>query len=74
MSTRKDVEQLVQSAEKQGWTVIQVKSGHRKWLSPNGGVVFTSFTPSDRKALFRIKKDLKLHGFIEVKTQRRRNA
>ena len=72
MSIKKEVQDLVEQAEKQGWKVVRVNSGHRKWMSPTGSIVFTSCTPSDNRALFRIKRDLRNNGFIEVKTGKRR--
>jgi predicted RNA binding protein YcfA (HicA-like mRNA interferase family) len=72
MSLRKELHQLAEEAEKQGWTITSTKGDHRKWVSPKGGIVFTSATPSDRRAIFKIRRDLRLNGFIEIKAQKKR--
>ena len=67
MSRFSDVKQLINQAECQGWVVEPTKKGHYKWLSPLGSFFFSASTPSDHRALLNIKRDLKRHGFIEIK-------
>lgn len=67
MSRIKEVKQLIDQAECQGWNVVPTKKGHYKWLSPLGAFFFSASTPSDHRALLNIKRDLKRHGFIEIK-------
>jgi len=72
MSLKKDVLELQKVATGQGWVVTRNKSNHLKWISPLGGSVFSSATPSDWRALANLKRDLKAYGFIEVTKQQRR--
>lgn len=65
--TTKEMRTLIKQAEAQGWEVSMRAAGHLKWVSPNGDTVFTSRTPSDRRAVKKITKDLRLRGFIEIK-------
>lgn len=73
MATNKDLAQLIKEVEKAGWVVILNKNCHLKWVSPTGRFFFTASTPSDHRAIKNIKRDLKLHGFIEVKKQNRKH-
>jgi hypothetical protein len=65
--TPKDLTQLIKAAEHQGWEVTISNSGHLRWVSPTGGIVFSSRTPSDRRVIPRIKQDLRMRGFIELR-------
>lgn len=67
MSIRKELKTLIDEASHQGWEITITNSNHLRWRTPLGATVFTSYSPSDRKALYRIRKDLKLNGFIELK-------
>lgn len=69
LTNSKDVLKLIQKAEEQGWKVYYTNSGHLKWVSPSGQSVFTGSTPSDRRVLQNIKRDLKKYGFIELKKE-----
>jgi hypothetical protein len=62
----KEINSLIVIAEKQGWNITQSRSGHIKWLSPTGAIVFSAFSPSDRHAYKNIKKQLIAKG-IEIK-------
>lgn len=73
MSSRREVQALVRVAEQQGWTVEHTKNNHLKWLSPRGGIVYSSSTPSDHRALANLKRDLRVYGFIAVVKNQRRN-
>jgi predicted RNA binding protein YcfA (HicA-like mRNA interferase family) len=66
LTPNKDLNQLIERAEKQGWVVTVRNNNHLKWTAPNGGVVFTGFTPSDRRVTLNITKDLRKYGFIVV--------
>jgi predicted RNA binding protein YcfA (HicA-like mRNA interferase family) len=74
MSSPKELNELIKQAEQQGWNVCRTNGNHMKWVSPLGGVVFTSSTPSDARAMKNIKRDLRVNGFIEItrKTKRKR--
>jgi len=60
----KDIKELAQFAEKNGWTVIHRNGGHLKWVSPAGQFFFSSSTPSDRYGVAQIKRDLRRCGLI----------
>jgi hypothetical protein len=66
-SSNKNLTQLMQEAKTQGWTIERRKNGHLKWVSPMGYVVFTSFTPSDPRAINNVIQDLRVGGFIHIK-------
>jgi hypothetical protein len=60
----KELEQLKAQAEAQGWVIQLRKTGHYRWLSPTGGFVVTSSTPSDHRAVLNIRRDLKRYGLV----------
>jgi predicted RNA binding protein YcfA (HicA-like mRNA interferase family) len=62
-SNSKEINQMIKNAEKRGWVVIKTKRGHLKWRSPSGNLVFSSSTPSDRKAAKNIAEDLVRYGY-----------
>ena len=63
----KEINKLMRSARKQGWDIVQIKSGHLKWVSPVGDIIYSAFTPSDRNAVKQIQRELRLKGFIIIK-------
>jgi hypothetical protein len=67
----KELNKLLREAQGQGWVTVQLKSGHIKWTSPAGRIVFTSFSPSDRHAVKRIQRDLCVNGFISITYQKK---
>lgn len=72
MSSKRDVQQLVREAEQQGWVILRTKNNHLKWLSPLGGIVYSSSTPSDHRALENLRRDLRVYGLIAVTKETRR--
>lgn len=50
---------LLISAERRGWAVEHRHSGHLRLTHPAGGLVFTSSTPSDWRATYKIAAELK---------------
>jgi hypothetical protein len=74
LSTNKDVNNLIKEAEGQGWQIVMTKSNHLKWLSPLGGLFYSSSTPSDWRVVMKIKKDLRMRGFIEIKHKQTRRS
>lgn len=68
----KELKSLLNLAVKQGWVVEQRSNNHYKLIAPNGKVVFTSSTPSDRRAIENIKRDLRANGLVIVKKNRRK--
>jgi hypothetical protein len=70
--TNKDMLILKKEAESQGWVVTQTNGGHFKWLSPFGGLFFSSQSPSDHRSLSNLKRDLRVNGFISIQKKNRR--
>jgi hypothetical protein len=65
MASTKELKPLIKQAEKQGWTVERTRAGKLKWISPAGGIpYFSSFTPSDRKAVHNIAAALRQRGLV----------
>ena len=62
MRLSKEYRELFEIAASQGWRVEQRKNTHLSWISPTGTKVFSSFTPSDWRAIQNLKKDLKRYG------------
>jgi len=60
----KDIRELANFAEKNGWIVTYRNGGHLKWVSPAGQFFFSSSTPSDRYGVAQIKRDLRRCGLI----------
>ena len=58
----KELAKLKAEAEAQGWRIEVRKAGHLTWYSPAGGFVITSATPSDRRAIMNIRRDLRRYG------------
>jgi len=63
---------LLELATQQGWKVEQRSNNHYKLVAPNGKVVFTSSTPSDKRAIENIKRDLRSGGLVIIKKNERR--
>lgn len=72
LTTSKDVNNLIKEAQSQGWIVTPTRNSHLRWTSPKGGFFFSSSTPSDFRVVHKIKKDLRMHGFIEITKKGRR--
>jgi predicted RNA binding protein YcfA (HicA-like mRNA interferase family) len=68
----KEIQELIKVAEDQGWRVERSNGGHFKWLAPNGKMVITSATPSDKRAFANIQTDLRRYGLIIVKKNPKR--
>jgi hypothetical protein len=61
-SSNKDINLLIRLAIAQGWSVVQRRNAHLKWIAPTGFVYFSAFTPSDNRAIKNIRADLKRAG------------
>lgn len=72
MSNVKELVVIMRQAEEQGFEVVRTNGGHYRWTAPSGRFMFTSQTPSDVRALHRIRSDLRRLGFIEIKTKKSR--
>ena len=58
----KELKRIIALAIRQGYTVELRNNGHYKFTAPSGRFIFTSSTPSDRRALSNILSDLKKTG------------
>lgn len=62
MRVPKVYQDLFDIAVSQGWRVEQRRNTHLSWISPTGAKVFSSFTPSDNRAVQNLKRDLRRYG------------
>lgn len=63
MSSGKDVRQLVEQLENQGWTVTMLRRrSHYKCQAPGGGTVFLPFSPSDWRSILNCRAQLRRMG------------
>lgn len=63
-SAKKETKEIIKAAERQGWRVEQLKSGHWRFYAPDGkNIVHASGTPSDHKALDNLVARLRQYGF-----------
>ena len=60
----KEIKQLIRLVQGQKWKVRVRNNGHMVWKSPdpNSGPIYTSQTPSDYRAIERIKSQLRKAG------------
>lgn len=56
---RKEIEQVIERGRQMGWTVKLSNGGHWKWTHPDGGIFYSSQTPSCPRAVQRIEQDMK---------------
>jgi hypothetical protein len=54
-----DLKQQLRQAEAHGWQVTHTRNGHWRLLYPGGGVVVTSSTPSDHRALANLRAQMR---------------
>jgi len=66
----KDLAGLARFARQHGWDITQGRS-HLKWYGPEGQLVVTSRTPSDRRAIANVVAVLRRHG-LAVPTNNRK--
>jgi predicted RNA binding protein YcfA (HicA-like mRNA interferase family) len=63
-SVKKELKEIVKSAENQGWRVERTKKGHLKFLAPDHeNIVVAAGTPSDHRALTNLVSRLRRFGF-----------
>lgn len=53
---------FLREAAKEGWTASHTSNGHYKWRHRDGGIFFSSSTPSDRRAEKNIRADMKRYS------------
>lgn len=65
MAATKDVKALIKKAEKQGWSVERTRGHHLRWTGPvDDRPYFSSATPSDKRAIMNITRDLRRRGLV----------
>lgn len=67
--SNKDISQLVDEVRAQGFKVERTAKNHIKFLSPNGGMCFTSGTPSDYRSVRDARSKLRRLGFNDRRNQ-----
>jgi hypothetical protein len=55
---------LARAAMQQGWSLSWLGSCHVAWRSPDGALVVGSCSPSDRRAIHKLRADLRRHGLL----------
>jgi predicted RNA binding protein YcfA (HicA-like mRNA interferase family) len=64
MSVKKELKEIVKSAEKQGWRVKKTKKGHLMFYAPDGiNKLTTGSTPSEHRAINNLLASLRRYGF-----------
>ena len=64
MSVKKELKEVQKAAEKQGWRIKPLKSGHKMYLAPDGDNKVTApGTPSDSRGMDNLLGDLRRYGF-----------
>ena len=63
MTIKKDIDELRRKAAKQGFTVTRTGGDHWLWVSPNGGRVISSATPSSSRTIANLVADLRKIGY-----------
>ena len=62
MKVHRDLRPLVEAALGAGWEVTKTGSGHLRFKSPTGALVFTGSTPSDHRAVENVRALLRNAG------------
>lgn len=57
-----EVVPVIKEAEREGWTVTATAKNHRRFTSPEGGIVITSGTPSDVRTIRNLTSRLRREG------------
>lgn len=64
MSLKKDLKEILDAAEEQGWRVELQRSGHYKLYAPDGeNIVTTGSTPSASSSLRNLIGMMRRYGF-----------
>jgi len=65
VTPRKDIEQVVRAARRQGWRVEKTRNGHWKLYAPNGrDIVVAAGTPRGRSSVDDTIAKLRRYGFV----------
>lgn len=63
----RDMCPLAERARAQGWPVAWCPGGHLRWSSPAGALVYSSGSPSDWRAVHKLRADLRRHGLCAAR-------
>jgi predicted RNA binding protein YcfA (HicA-like mRNA interferase family) len=55
----KEIRKLIRELSSRGWVYEHRKSGHLRFIHPSGRYVTTSLTPSDWRAMLKIRQDIR---------------
>lgn len=55
----RDLKELKEEAEAEGWSVTITNGCHYRWQHPNGGFFFSAYTPGDRRVVMNIRRDMR---------------
>ena len=58
----RELRPLARYACKAGWHISVTRGGHLRWRSPDGELVFTARTPSDRRNRLNVRAELRRAG------------
>ncbi len=65
MGAKKDMQDVLAAAEKQGWRVRATNSGHYQLFAPNGrGIVTAAGTPGSARSVQKTVSRMRQHGFV----------
>ncbi len=59
----KELKRLIRQAERAGWEVQKRKSGHLRWINPNGDWCTSSESPGNDNHIKALRRDLRRLGF-----------
>lgn len=68
-TTHRELNDLLERLASEGWTISKGRK-HLRLRSPEGGLVFCSFTPSDWRAIKKIEADcrrMRNHGKVQFR-------
>lgn len=65
---------IAEMAAEQGWTFEVTGSGHLRWVSPDGKVVVTPSTPSDRRSELNSRSQLRRAGLVDLPKNAKKKA
>jgi predicted RNA binding protein YcfA (HicA-like mRNA interferase family) len=64
MAAKKELKDIVKTAEMQGWRVENTKKGHLTFFAPDGiNMLTTGGTPSEHRAIANLLASLRRYGF-----------
>lgn len=60
----REVRELAAAAERRGWRVIRLRSGHVQFCPPTGPLIVASGTASDHRAIRNLRAHLRRAGLM----------